>query len=129
MSADETIAASHELMQSVVRFIKNNVSRLILHTRTAHAFHRSKPPPDDWLGPPVCICLINQNVSPESAEELKQFFSKAGPGKLSLSDERYIYRNLPLSMQIQARRQGHARPHGLPRSLSLSTTHSSSPPG
>lgn len=76
--------------------------------------------------------LDQQNVSPESAEELKQFFSKAGPGKLSLSDERYIYRNLPLSMQIQARRQGHARPHarphGLPRSLPLSTTHSSSPP-
>jgi hypothetical protein len=41
-------------------------------------------------------------VSPSSAEELQSFFSvKAGPGKLSLNDERYIYRNLPLSMQIQ----------------------------
>lgn len=56
VSADETIAASHELMQSVVRFIKNNVSHMNLHTRNAHALHRPKPPPDDCLGPPACIC-------------------------------------------------------------------------
>ena len=67
MSVDETIAESHDMMSSCVRFIKQN------------------------------------NIPPELGEELKNFFSinVLQKGTLSLADQNLVYRNLPLSLQVQ----------------------------
>jgi len=64
---DETIAESHDLMNTCVRFIKQN------------------------------------DIPPELAEELKNFFTLdvLQKGTLSLADQNQVYRNLPLSLQVQ----------------------------
>jgi len=66
---DETVAESHDMMSTCVRYIKEN------------------------------------NVPYELANELKNFFSTNVIQKesLSLADQNLVYRNLPLSLQVQVR--------------------------
>ena len=67
MSVDETIAQSHEMMTTCLRFIKQN------------------------------------SISPDLAEELMDFYGMdvLHKGTISLNDQNLVYRNLPLSLQVQ----------------------------
>lgn len=52
----------------------------------------------------VCVNFINQNnIPPDIADELVTFFNMdvIQKGSLTLKDQNVVYRNLPLSIQVQ----------------------------